>query len=57
MSAVLDGIGLVSGVLGIISFFQDQFSTAQNPQGATVQIKAGLPQGDDDPSTVSVERI
>jgi hypothetical protein len=53
MSAAIDAIGLVSGVLGIVSFFQDNIS-AQPPQGATVRVKAGLEGGDEDASTVSL---
>ncbi|KAK5122729.1 hypothetical protein LTR85_003644 [Meristemomyces frigidus] len=41
MSAALDAIGLISGVLGIVSFFQTGFPTS-TPEGTTVQIKAGL---------------
>ncbi|KAB5576372.1 hypothetical protein GE09DRAFT_1266116 [Coniochaeta sp. 2T2.1] len=43
---VVDAIGVVGSVFGIISFFQDQFP-GDPPQGATVQIKIGNP-GDDD---------
>ncbi|KAI5247358.1 hypothetical protein E4T42_06012 [Aureobasidium subglaciale] len=44
MAAALDAIGLISGGLGIIQFFLDNVPSS-TPQGASVQIKAGL--GDD----------
>lgn len=47
MSAVIDSVSLVSGVLTIASFFQANLP-ANDPEGATVQIKAGL--GDDSSS-------
>jgi len=49
MSGVLDAIGLISGGLGIIQFFLDNLP-ANDPAGASVQIKAGL--GDDSSSNL-----
>lgn len=49
MSGVLDAIGLISGGLGIIQFFLDNLP-ANDPAGASVQIKAGL--GDDTSSNL-----
>lgn len=58
MSGVLDAIGLISGGLGIIQFFLDNLP-ANDPAGASVQIKAGL--GDDSSSnlvmTISTELL
>lgn len=48
-----EAIGLISGVLGIVSFFQSNFP-AQDPKGAKVQIKAGL--GDKDSNLVSLNK-
>lgn len=50
-ATVVDGMGLVGSVLGIISFFQDNLPDEPD-EGAAIRIKAGLP-GDDDPSMVS----
>lgn len=51
---VLDAVGLVSGGLGIISFFQNLLPDAQAPQGTSVNIKAGITQiGDDITNLVS----
>lgn len=48
----LNAIGLVSGVLGIVGFFQSNF--AEKPkEGSVIRVKAGLAQGDEDVSTVS----
>lgn len=44
MSGILETIGLISGGLGIVQFFLDNVPTS-SPQGASIQIKAGL--GDD----------
>jgi hypothetical protein len=41
MAGVIDAIGLVSGVLGIVGFFQDNIAQA-DPQGAKIRVKAGL---------------
>jgi hypothetical protein len=41
MSAVVDAIGVVSGVLGIIGFFQSNFPEGK-PEGATVNIKGKI---------------
>jgi hypothetical protein len=43
-NAVIESIGVISGVLGVVSFFQSNLP-AIHPAGATVQVKAGL--GDD----------
>ncbi|KAL6886271.1 hypothetical protein HDV57DRAFT_526135 [Trichoderma longibrachiatum] len=40
-------IGIVSGVLGIVSFIQDNIAE-QPPNGAIVRVKAGLEWGDED---------
>lgn len=51
---VLDAVDLVSGGLGIISFFQNLLPDAQAPQGTSVNIKAGISQiGDDITNLVS----
>ena len=50
-AAVIDAIGIVSGGLGIISFFQSNMANPP-PQGAVVRVKGGNP-GDDDPGLVS----
>lgn len=52
-TAVMDAIGLVSGLLGIVQFMQDNFPE-KPPQGASVRVKAGNP-GDDNPGMVSVK--
>lgn len=41
----MDGIGLVSGVLGIVGFIQDNVPD-DPPEGANIRVKLGL--GDDD---------
>lgn len=43
-AGAMDAIGVVSGALGIVQFFMDNLPT-KDPEGATIQIKAGL--GDD----------
>ncbi len=45
MSGLIDGVGLVSGVLGIVGFIQDNVPD-KPPEGAIVRVKLGL--GDDD---------
>lgn len=47
MSEVINTVGLISGVLGIVSFF-DTYLPSEDPAGVTVQVKSGL--GDDDSS-------
>ncbi|KAL7942577.1 hypothetical protein V8C42DRAFT_360011 [Trichoderma barbatum] len=49
--ATMPALGFISGVLGIVSFFQDNFPT-KPPEGSVVRIKAGIAQGDED---VSIE--
>jgi hypothetical protein len=41
MYAVTDAIGLVSGALGIVSFFQDLFPS-MDAQGASITVKIVL---------------
>ncbi|KAB8416321.1 hypothetical protein FH972_024841 [Carpinus fangiana] len=53
MSAAIDGIGIISGILGIIGFFQDNIPSNPAPQGATIQVKAGL--GDDSSNSLGGE--
>lgn len=49
--SVVDAIGVVSGVLGVVSFIRDNIP--ERPKGgAAVQIKAGNP-GDKNPGLVS----
>lgn len=52
-AAVIDAIGVVSGGLGIISFFQGNLPGEKPPQGAIIKIKAGNP-GDEDVDEVSM---
>jgi hypothetical protein len=51
--AVVDAIGLVSGLLGVVGFIQDNLPE-KPAEGATVRIKAGNP-GDNNPGMVSVK--
>ncbi|EHK18047.1 uncharacterized protein TRIVIDRAFT_67261 [Trichoderma virens Gv29-8] len=43
----MDAIGLVSGILGIVDFFQSNFKPGE-VKGNLIRIKAGLAQGDDE---------
>ncbi|PVH76724.1 hypothetical protein DL98DRAFT_640301 [Cadophora sp. DSE1049] len=47
-AALIDGIGLISGGLGIIGFIQDNLPGGELPEGATLRVKVGLEKGDDD---------
>ncbi|KAI9172760.1 Non-reducing end alpha-L-arabinofuranosidase BoGH43A [Paramyrothecium foliicola] len=46
-NAALNTIGLISGGLGIISFFQELMPEPDPSEGATINIKAGRQQSDD----------
>ena len=52
MSSVVDAIGLLGSVLGIIGFIQHNIPGESPPEGALVRVKAGNP-GDDNPGLVS----
>jgi hypothetical protein len=45
MSGLFNAIGFFSGVLGIVSFLQDNAPEATEAKGATVRVKAGLNDG------------
>ncbi|KAK0113923.1 hypothetical protein ONS96_014772 [Cadophora gregata f. sp. sojae] len=47
-AALIDGIGLLSGGLGIIGFIQDNLPGGDLPEGATLRVKVGLEKGDDE---------
>lgn len=53
LKPVMDTIGVVSGVLGIVGFIQDNVPD-KPAQGAAVRIKIGNP-GDNNPGMVSVK--
>ena len=44
-ASLIDGVGLISGALGIVGFIQDNIPD-KPPQGANIRVKLGL--GDDD---------
>lgn len=51
---LINAIGLISGALGIIGFFQGNLPPAEDlPDGAVVHVKVGLEAGDEDASLVS----
>lgn len=52
MAALVDAIGLASGALGIVSFFQS-LVPSDEAMGASIKVKIGNPGADDDPSVVS----
>ena len=54
IAPVIEGIGAISGALGIIGFYEDNIPGMAPPQGASIRIKAGNP-GDDNPGVVSRE--
>jgi hypothetical protein len=50
---LIDGIGAISGVLGITGFFQDNIPDIESPDGATVRVKVGLSKDDEEAQLVS----
>ena len=50
---MIDAIGIVSGVLGIVGFLQDQIPEKPTVEGAAIRIKAGSG-GTDDQDSVSI---
>jgi len=48
MAGLIDGIGLLSGGLGIIGFIQDNIPGPAIPEGPILRIKVGLEKGDDE---------
>jgi hypothetical protein len=55
--SVIDAIGLVSGIFGIIGFLQDNAPSKPEVEGAKIRVKVGLQHAEDDPSVVSTVSV